>query len=350
MGTNLNQVFILNTANLETGTDYDSVTAGDAGIWTITSGGTDTYVATALYATTVDTDTSNADDTTVGALTVANPLWLYNDFQIVQGVSGNPIASPIISSRNVRRVTFEPFVASVRHAIVTGTLVANKEYDVKFVVRTAPTAQLNFHDPDSSGYIDLSGGGFDFPLGAFTHGTHKVLHISAEGSTATAAGDALVANIANSSILNALFTASNSSGDVTITARHAGVTFELIAENLTDSTFLANASTTVYKPGVGNDWQVLGDEIRTNYRVGNFNRMYLPQNPSRLTKADYQYHKITLEYEHNWPNSTGIAPAGALNQAVIYAADSSAAMAAGDTNIDAAFALANVTAKQSFVW
>ena len=176
------------------------------------------------------------------------------------------------------------------------------------------------------------------------------MHISAEGASATASGDALVANIAGSSILNALFTASNSSGDVTITARHAGVTFELIVENLTDSTFLANASTTVFKPGVGNDWQVLGDEIRTNYRVGNFNRMYLPQNPSRLTQTDYQYHKITLEYEHNWPTSSGIAPAGTLNQAVIYAADSSTAMAAGDTNIDAAFALANVTAKQTFIW
>lgn len=345
MGTNLNQVFILNNANLETGTDYDSVTAGDAGIWTL--GATDTYVATALYDASIESGAAaDASDT----LALANPLWLYNDFQIVQGVSGNPIASPIISSRNVRRITFEPFVASVRHAITAGTLVANKEYDVKFIVRTAPTAQLNFHDPDSSGYIDLSGGGFDFPLGAFTHGTHKVLHISAEGASATASGDNLVSNIQNSSILNALFTAANSSGDVTITARHAGVTFELIVENLTDSTFLANASTTVFKPGVGNDWQVLGDEIRTNYRVGNFNRMYLPQNPSRLTQTDYQYHKITLEYEHNWPTSSGIAPAGTLNQAVIYAADSSTAMAAGDTNIDAAFALANVTAKQTFIW
>ena len=146
MGTNLNQVFILNNANLETGTDYDSVTAGDAGIWTL--GATDTYVATALYDASIESGgAADASDT----LALANPLWLYNDFQIVQGVSGNPIASPIISSRNVRRITFEPFVASVRHAITAGTLVANKEYDVKFVVRTAPTAQLNFHDPDSSG-------------------------------------------------------------------------------------------------------------------------------------------------------------------------------------------------------
>jgi len=346
MGTNLNQVFILNNADLKTGTDYDSPTAGDVGIWKLD--GTVGYVATKLFETTFvpsDDDTANPDEATF-----ANPAWLYSNIQIVQGVAGNPIASPIINTSDIKRITFEPYVASVRHAVVTGTLVANKEYDVKFVVRTTPTAQLNFYDADSAGYIDLSGGGKDFPLGAFNTTNHKVLHIGANGSTATAAGDDLVANIAGSPILNALFTASNSSGDVTITARHAGVVFELIVENTTDSSVLANASTTAYKPGVGNDWQVLSDEIRTRSRVGNFNRMYLPQNPATLTKADYQYHKITVEYAHNWPMSTGIAPAGALNQAVIYAADSSTAMAAGDTNIDAVLNMSDVTSQVKYIW
>jgi hypothetical protein len=67
--------------------------------------------------------------------------------------------------------------------------------------------------------------------------------------------------------------------------------------------------------------------------------MYLPDNVATYTVANNQYHKIVIEYEHNWPNSTGIAPAGSLNQAVIYASDSGTAMIDTDTDIDTVFNL-----------
>ena len=59
MGTNLNQVFILNNANLETGTNFASPTAGDVGIWTLDGTNHYTAVTEPLYQTTfspLDTD------------------------------------------------------------------------------------------------------------------------------------------------------------------------------------------------------------------------------------------------------------------------------------------------------
>ena len=62
--------------------------------------------------------------------------------------------------------------------------------------------------------------------------------------------------------------------------------------------------------GVGNDWQVHGEEMRCRSRYADFNRMYIPQNMTYTVEGFNAYHKITVEYEHNWPNSSGIAPAG----------------------------------------
>jgi len=365
MGTNLNQVFILNTANLEATTDYDGVTAGDVGIWTF--GATDTYAAGALYATTVDTDTSDADDTTVGALTVANPLWLYTDLQVVQGVAGNPIASPIINTRNIKRIQFEPFVATVGHKTVltpngttfTGATIG--DVTIRVIARSVPTDYLSYYDGDSTNYTILSGND-QFPLSAFNTTNHKAISVEVSGSDFTNAAtfiDAAVTAIEGHGILNKLVAVADGSTTMTIQSKHVGFIFDVVITKTADNSDLiagaagANLLTetvTGQVLGVGNDWQVLGEELRCRYRQGNFNRMYLPQNPATLTKADYAYHKITIEYAHNWPSSTGIAPAGELNQAVIYAADSSTAMVAGDTNIDAAFVLGDLSAAKTFVW
>jgi hypothetical protein len=82
--------------------------------------------------------------------------------------------------------------------------------------------------------------------------------------------------------------------------------------------------------------------------------MYLPQNmPTYAVKGSF-YDKITIEYATNWPTSTGIAPAGATNQVVLYYTDSdgSAPALAGDSAVntfDNAFAYTIATAKE-YVW
>ena len=118
---NLSQVFISNALTALDGSQAQfgdlagAAAADDVGIFTL-GPGTAEYKQTALYATTVDTDTSNADDTTVGALTVANPLWLYHSFQVVQrALTGAVLQSPIIATSAVKRISHTPHVAWVGH-------------------------------------------------------------------------------------------------------------------------------------------------------------------------------------------------------------------------------------------
>jgi len=350
MGTNLSQVFVSNKngATVEAGTttqSFSQIANGEVGIWDLDGSA---WVNTALYAASLDTQSTI---TTSDALTtVANPAWLYNNLQFVQGTAGNPLATPMINTRNIRRITHDPYAGSTRANVVTGTLVASKNYDIKLIIKMVPTSQLNFNDANSTGYVDLSDGGKQFPLGAHNLTNHKVLHTSAYGSTPGNAGANLVSNIQENGILNALFTASNSGGDVTITARHAGVQFDLIAENVTDGTFLDNASSQAFLPGVGNPWQVLSEEIRCRSRYGDFNRMYLPQNPATYTQADGKYNKIVIEYEHNWPTSTGIAPAGTLNQCVIYFDSDGAAVTTSEGDFDTIFGVVDLTEAEQFMW
>ena len=350
MGTNLSQVFVSNKdgATVQAGTttqSFNQIENGQVGVWDL---GGQAWVNTALYSASLDTQ--SAITTTDTLTTVANPAWLYNNLQFVQGTAGNPLATPMINVRNIRRISHDPYAASTRANVVTGTLTAAKNFDIKLIIKMVPTAQLNFNDANSTGYVDLSGGGKQFPLGAYNLTNHKVLHTSAYGASETAAGDNLVSNIQENGILNALFTASNSAGAVTITARHAGVQFELIAENVDDDTVLANGSSQAFLPGVGNPWQVLSEEIRCRSRYGDFNRMYLPQNPATYTQADGAYNKIVIEYEHNWPNSTGIAPAGALNQCVIYFDSDGAAVTTSEGDFDAIFGIADLTEAAEFMW
>lgn len=328
MGTNLSQVFISDALTMLSGTTFNSSgdAADDVGVWKLDA--TAGYVSTALFQSGFDVDTET-DDSTTGLTYVKNPLWLVNDIQIVQRGAPHFIASPMISTRNIRRIKYENHTPSVMHKITLDCgNQTGKDITLKFVIRNTPTAQLNFRDEAATNAMDLSGGGFEFPLGAFNTTNHKVLSVQstpsdAERSTDNEAGlyDAFVRIIGAHPVLNAIIkTTDNAGSGLVLEARHAGVVFDLIATNDTDDTDLnANVSlTAASKVGVGNDWQVLSEEIRCRSRYGNFNRMYFPTNVTTYGQVGSDYDKITIEYEHNWPNSTGIAPAGALNQAVIY--------------------------------
>lgn len=316
MGTNLSQVFVSDALTALSGTTFNSsgVAADDVGVWKLDAAAG--YLATALFQSGFDVDTE-ADDSTTPVIQVKNPLWLVNDIQIVQRAAPHFIASPLISTRNIKSIKYQNHVDSTMHA---GTVTfaaddAGDDCNVKIIVRSIPTDYLNFGN-ENTAIADFSNGGYQFPISVRSG---QLLNIGATGSTADNAGADLEANIQASAVLNAMMTASNSSGVVTLTARHPGFIFELYAYNNTDDTepAVSNGSAK-FDAGVGNDWQVVGDEMRCRSRYGNFNRMYFPQAQTTYGQNGSEYDKIVIEYAHNWPNSTGIAPAGALNQAVIY--------------------------------
>lgn len=367
MGTNLSQVFIANDATLgpTSGSDFNSLASTAAstecGVWDVAGG---SYLTTALYKTAIDTD-AETNDATTGLTTVANPVWLKTRIQLAQGMSGQPIATPLIDTRLIRSIRFEPFAPTVAHkrSIKPAATFAGMDVTVKFIIRTLPVDQLSYHDGDGTDYTILSGSD-PLPLGIFNATNHKSISVEVQSGDYTNGEtfiDKLETAIDGHGLLGKLIkTTQNSTTHLDVESKHVGLIFDVVVidgdgNNLVVSVSANNkvrldaTRAADYKVGVGNPWQVLGEEIRCRSRQGNFNRMYLPQNQTTYTQAGFEYHKVTISYEHNWPTGSGIAPAGTLNQAVLYAGAASA-VAAGSTNVDEVFALANVTAAQEFVW
>lgn len=348
MGTNLSQVFISNTDILNNSATFnDSNLFGSStptvGFWTNNNKYPE-FVDTAadgvdapLWSTTVDVtaDDENVADTVV---TVANPLWRYTSLQIVQGTAGNPIATPIIDTRNIRRVAVTSYQATAGHKTVltpnattfAGSTIGN--VTIRVISRTTPVDQLSYYDQDATEYTILSGND-PFPLGAFNTTNHKAISVEVLGADFTNAAtfiDKAKEAIEAHGVLSKLVTVTDGASTMTIQSKHLGYIFDVVVIENADDTDLIVGSAAANKMtetvtgqvlGSGNQWQVHSEEVRCRSRYGNFNRMYLPQNMPTYTAATGNYHRVVFEYEHNWPNSTGIAPAGAMNQAVVYVED-----------------------------
>ena len=364
MGTNLSQVFVQNGAVLTATGDFNSGGAGEVGLWADGA-----FSVAALFQKTfspldTDDDGTAATDTST-ALAFANPAWLKKELQIVQGGSGNAIASPVIATSAIKRLSVDVYQAWVGHkatitsakldvANAAGTAsVDGDSYDFRFIIRTTPTDQLSFYDANG---VSPFG---DFPLGAFNTTNHKVINMSvdiADVSDANATNNvaAVKAAISASPVLSKIVAAADVVDDIVITSLHPGLIFDLIIQNVTNSAKPQSCAATGQVLGTGNAWQVMGEEFRCQSRVGNFNRMYLPQTIAPVAVKANKYHKITIEYAHNWPSSTGIAPAGELNQAVIYVGAATAiASNTASQNITAPFGITNDTTvleSAKYVW
>ena len=154
MGTNLSQVFVQNGAILTATGDFNSGGAGEVGLWADGA-----FSVAALFQKTLsplDTDTDGSDPAASAAVTLANPAWLRKELQIVQGGTGNAIATPVIATSAIKRLSVDVYQAWVGHkatitsanlnvANAAGTASADGDsYDFRFIIRTTPTDQLSF--------------------------------------------------------------------------------------------------------------------------------------------------------------------------------------------------------------
>jgi len=367
MGTNLSQVFVQNGAILEVGSDFTATDEGQIGLWQDGA-----FAVNALFQKTfspLDTDDDDGSSTaTSGALTFANPAWLVKELQVVQGQAGNPIATPVIATSAIKRLGVDVYQATAGHKAVvtpdsTFTAANVNSVTLKVIVRTTPTDQLSFYDQIGSNLSILSGTD-PFPLGAFNTTNHKAISVEFNCTNTATFCSAGKAAIDGHALLSKLVTATDTGTGTSLDlqSKHVGFTFDVVVIDSAGASAVA-ASTAANKAtvaitgqvlGTGNAWQVAGEEVRCQSRVGNFNRMYLPQTIATLAKAANKYHKITIEYAHNWPSSTGIAPAGELNQVVLYVGASTIiAQNTTDQNITAPFGItnaANVLKSAKYAW
>ena len=332
--SNLNQVFVVNAALPASGGVFNTVdgtaaysslaaSANRGGVWTRPfTTGTPAYVNTALF-----TASSGAVSQTV------------EYFQMVQGTTkAQPIATPIIPIKDVRRVKATVGTATVRHAQVwtfgaalpAAVAGVNGSVMVKCDIRVAPTFYEMFANPANAN-LDLSGGGYTFPiLGNFAAGRTMIPIVEiAPGTSAVNAALAVQTAITSNTLLNAIFIVTLSSGQVTVTARHPGTIFDIAVfdtvSKVSSTNFTAAIggaaapiTTTGFNAGTGNYWQVISEEKAQRGRYGYLNRMYFPFEQTTYAQFGTQYSVIEVSYEHSWPHSTGIARAGELNNFKIY--------------------------------
>jgi hypothetical protein len=322
---NLSQVFVANdVTDGVNGTILDGSTflqnatpaASLVGVWNL-AGATPAYLTTSMMA-------------------AAGPI------QIVQTMpSGtNVIASPIIDVKDIKRIKYTKYAASTRHSVRldAGAPTSSKAVMFRIALRNAPTAYANYYQNGTA--LDLSGGGYEFPLlGNFAAG-RMIFNIEVAASEHAGAEATLytqfIAKLQANKTLNALFTTTNNGPGNTLDliARHAGVVFDWICQYSDGSGAVGTVSLNAgYASGNGNYWQALSDEKAQRAKYGNFNRMYFPTAFPEFAQSANTYEVVEIQYAHGWPSSTGIARAGELNSIKIY----SKVVAAGATVADTLF-------------
>lgn len=186
---------------------------------------------------------------------------------------------------------------------------------MKIVVKQDASSYINFVNNEQV-IADVSGGNFHFPLAAFHANNHKVINISSSGTTDNGAGEAVTA-IQNHGVLNALLTASQTSGTLTLSPRHAGVLIEVIADNLTDNTKpVVDNAATAYVAGVGNDWQARADELKARSYSGQFNRMYFPNTFTDFAANNDTFDRVEITYRID--GDRDVVKGSQFGSAVIY--------------------------------
>jgi len=301
---------------------FNDLEKGKLGFWCLDAATGGDWFASALFENRfviADTDDDDGASTAVSpTVTMVGGNFLKSRIQVVQGYgAANPIASPIIHTSDIVRITCAHYEASTRHA---GTVTfasgdSGKEVQIKFIIRKQPTEYTNYVN-NEAGIADLSGGNYRFPLVGFNTTNHKAINITAKGTTDNGAGE-MVTAIQENAVLNSMFTVSQSSGTLTVTARHAGVIFEMIADNLDDNTkpVVANASAK-WAPGTGNDWQARGDELKARAQFGIHNRMYFPTDVTDFVTNDKQYDRFEITYKIN--GDWGPVKGSQYGSAIIY--------------------------------
>jgi len=303
---------------------------------------------------TFGTVAAAANATAIGVYSVAGPnagnvistaLTAENTIQIFQTMpSGTAtIASPLIDVKDIKRINYNRRVVPVRHAVpvTCGNITAGSgdSVMVRIALRTTPTLYGNYYQDGAS--LDLSGGGNEFPLlGNFSAG-RMIFNVELTATTAAANATALTNFINDNPTLRKIFTVSGTP-TVTITARHAGVVFDVsigpldgIDADLTGPTGFSVGTSTGFVAGAGNYYQALSDEKSMRAKYGNFNRMYFPTTFPTFAQSGTTYDVLEIAYEHDHPSSTGIARAGELNTIKIYVVET----ALGSTTLDTTFGI-----------
>ena len=292
----------------------------------------------------------------------SSPSFLNRAFQIVQAMpNGNPVASPIIHTGQLKRLKWDVNIAPVKHKLDIATdagfnpIVATDEITLVLNVRFPHDAAFYEAQINPSGSVTS----VTPSLSAAFDNPKRIYKVSAIATNDTEADQAavLVAAIAADGDVSQLVTASDAGNGVQLEANFFGM--------IIDATILKNgdkagavidvADMTI---GVGSFAEALSAEKKAQYSQGHFNRMYLPTGgvtsasatAGGLSSATVLYNRLTLEYENANGTMPGFNSQGNTSTATLYVPKATYADDANQLAVEATFGLVNATAANEFNW
>lgn len=296
-----------------------------------------------------------------------NPSFLKSAFQIVQAMpSGNPIASPIINTTQIKRLSWQPNVAAVAHALKLGT---DAGVDVGGTVATTDviTVVLNVRFPQDILFYESQIN----PTGSVTSLTPTLsaafdnpqrvykIEVVAESATATTVSDNITTAINAHGTLSKLVTASDGDGGVILTAKLFGMVLDCsyLKEGTVVSTGKVVDSADMVI-GVGSFAEVLSAEKKAQYSQGHLNRMYLPTGgvtsasatAGGLSSQTVLYNRLVIEYGNANGGMPGFNNGANTSTATLYVPKATYAAQATQLALEATFGLVDATAAKEFVW
>ena len=283
---------------------------------------------------------------------LTTPQFLNHDFQIVQAMpSGNPVASPIIHSSQVRSITFSPNVAPTKHKLAFAldaayTPAAGDE--ITLVLNIRWPQGIAFYESQINASTAIGGVGqvaasFDNPKRIY-----KATYTVASGDGDNEVADGLVAAINAHAMGDVVTATDDSTTGIFVEADFFGVVLD--GTIVKDGTKLVGSTnSTTMNIGVGSFAEVVSREKAALYSQGIMNRMYFPTgeviNASTTaggaSTETATYDRLVIEYENRASNMPGFNAGGNTYSATLYTPANSDLTTGEDTgaSLVATFAL-----------
>jgi len=329
----------------------------------IMQGGTANLVLDAEGITSDHSTMANSDE--VINVVPSSPQWLNRAFQIVQAMpSGNPIASPIIHTNQVKRLRWDPNNAPVKHKVA---VAADAALGTPVVGETC-TAVISLRFPQDIAYyesqINPSGSvtGITPSASVAYDNPKKVYKVQIEfGSTTIGTEvDALVTAINAHAVGNFVTASDNSTTGFFVESDFYGAVLDVfLLENGTKvATCTDNADMEI---GVGSYMEAISREKKAQYAQGHFNRMYLPTGGAISTSttpggatATYtaNYDRLYIEYENVNGKMPGFNSQGNTSSVTLYVpANGDASDQSEGLAVEATFGLVDAPAGAvEYIW
>lgn len=315
--------------------------------------------ATAQQGTILsDTDSLTATTSEVINTLPSSPNWLNRAFQIVQAVpSGNPIASPIIHTNQVKRLRWDPNNAPVLHKITAAasgltSIAVGDTLQLVLVMRfpgdiTRYEAQIN---PSGSGTTNVT------PAMSAAFDNTKRIYRSAEYVAATtttadehnAFADLVIAdNDSGKNSFSEFITTTLSTNDLVLEAKFQGQIIDAFVVKNGEKNHTCS-ETSAPELGVGSFAEVQSAYKKAQYSQGFFNRMYLPtgdvqlasKTPGGATETQTTgYDRLYLEYENYAGKMPGFNKQGNCGSITLYVPNATYADQDNGLAVEATFGL-----------